>query len=112
MKSPNRPFVKHPCPNCPFRCDENSIKLQKGRLTEILSDLDKDDSKDFICHNTLNSVEMNCAGAIAFRHKLGKTSIPARVAVISKNLSEADINENKKIVIEPEDLGLKSFKRD
>ena len=112
MKSPNRPFVKHPCPNCPFRCDENSIKLQKGRLTEILSDLDKDDSKDFICHNTLNSVEMNCAGAIAFRHKLGKTSIPTRLAVISKNLSEADINENKKIVIEPEDLGLKSFKRD
>lgn len=112
MKSPNRPFVKHPCPNCPFRCDENSIKLQKGRLKEILSDLDKDDSEDFICHNTLNSVEMNCAGAIAFRHKLGKTSIRTRVAVHLNVISEADVNQNKKIVIEPEDLGLKSFKRD
>lgn len=98
------PITKRPCSNCPFRCDEGAIELRPGRLEGIVAGLLRDDHKTFVCHKTLDSQRMTCAGAVAAMAKLGRLPVIARLGLVHEVITVADIEASKQLVIEPEQL--------
>lgn len=98
------PITKRPCSNCPFRSDGAGIELAPGRLDGIVKDLLADDESTFVCHKTLDTGRMTCAGAVAVMHKLKRLPLIARLGLRYGIISEADINASCEMVINPSDL--------
>lgn len=98
------PITKRPCANCPFRCDDANITLAPGRLEGIVADLLHDDKATFVCHKTLDSGRMTCAGAVAIMSKLGRLPVIARMGLVFGVITEADIKASEAMVIEPSTL--------
>ena len=100
------PITKRPCANCPFRCDGAGIPLQPGRLEGIVSDLLTDDLQTFVCHKTLDTGRMTCAGAVAIMSKLGRLPVIARLGLACGVITKDDIAASAAMVIEPNALAL------
>lgn len=98
------PITKRPCGNCPFRCDGSGIELKPGRLEEIVSGLLADDHQTFVCHKTLGSERMTCAGAVAVLTKLGRMPVIARVGLATGVITRADIEASSELTIGAQDL--------
>ena len=101
------PITKRPCANCPFRSDGAGVELEPGRVEGIVSDLLADDQQTFVCHKTLDTQRMTCAGAVAVMAKLGRLPVIARLGLVHEVITKADIEASKQLVIEPSDLNLK-----
>ena len=71
------PITKRPCSNCPFRCDDDAIELRPGRLEGIIAGLLRNDMSTFVCHKTLDTQRMTCAGAVAVMAKPSGTVSPS-----------------------------------
>ncbi len=100
------PITKRPCSNCPFRHDESAIQLQPGRIEGIVEGLLRDDLQTFVCHKTLDTDRMSCAGAIAVMHKLGRLPVIARLGLVTGVLSVEDLAVCAAMVIDPGSLAL------
>ena len=98
------PITRRPCSNCPFRADAGAIELRPGRLEGIVTDLLQDDQQTFVCHKTLDSQRMTCAGAVAVMAKLGRLPVIARLGLVHEVITVADIEASKQLVIDPNDL--------
>ncbi len=101
------PITKRPCSNCPFRCDDDAIELRPGRLEGIIAGLLRNDMSTFVCHKTLDTQRMTCAGAVAVMAKLGCLPVIARLGLVHEVITKADIEASKQLVIYPSDLNLK-----
>ena len=74
----------------------------------IVAGLLRDDMKTFVCHKTLDSQRMTCAGAVAVMAKLGRLPVIARLGLAHGIISKADIEASKQLVIEPEELEIRN----
>lgn len=97
-------ITKRPCSNCPFRNDGAEIELQPGRLKSIFAGLLADDHGTFLCHKTLDTAPMTCAGAVAILAKAGRLPVIARLGLAVGIISESDIAASESMVISPEQL--------
>lgn len=100
------PITKRPCSNCPFRRDGAGIALRQGRLEGIVSDLLADDRETFVCHKTLDTTRMTCAGAIALVSKMGRMPLIARLGLAVGVIAPLDIVASAAMVVDPCDLNL------
>lgn len=100
------PITKRPCGNCPFRRDGAAIKLEGGRLEEIVTGLLADDMRTFVCHKTLDRERMTCAGAVAVLTKMGAMPVIARLGLATGAITREDIEAGKATTIERQDLNL------
>ena len=98
------PITKRPCANCPFRRDGAGIELQPGRIDGIVDDLLADDRQTFVCHKTLDTERMTCAGAVAVMSKLGRLPVIARLGLVTELITMEDIEASAALVIDPSDL--------
>lgn len=98
------PITKRPCSNCPFRCDDDAIELSHGRLEGIVTGLLRNDMSTFVCHKTLDTQRMTCAGAVAVMAKLGRLPVIARFGLVCGVITEADIKASRAMVIGVGDL--------
>lgn len=98
------PITKRPCSNCPFRNDGAGIDLEPGRIEGIVEDLLADDQATFVCHKTLDTGRMPCAGAVALMSKLGRLPVIARLGLVYGVISKSDIVASEALVIDPDDL--------
>lgn len=98
-------ITKRPCSNCPFRHDGAGIQLRPGRLEGIVSDLLADDHQTFVCHKTLDTERMTCAGAIGVMSKLGRLPLIARFGLAVGVITVNDIEASAAMVIDPVQLG-------
>ena len=99
------PITKRPCANCPFRNDGKGIALSRKRMAGIVEDLMSDDSQTFVCHKTLDSERMTCAGALGLMSKLGHLPLIARLGISVGVITAADIEASALMTIEPEVSG-------
>ena len=95
------PITKRPCSNCPFRSDGAGVSLQPGRLEGIIQDLLDDDTGSFVCHKTLTTERMTCAGAVAVMSKLGRLPVIARLGLVMDVITTDDIHASAAMVIDP-----------
>ena len=100
------PITKRPCSNCPFRADAGAIELRPGRLEGIVADLLQDDQQTFVCHKTLDSQRMTCAGAVGVMSRLGRLPVIARLGLVYGVITTADIDASAAMVIDPTTLDL------
>jgi len=98
------PITKRPCANCPFRSDGAGISLRPGRIEGIVSGLIADDQQTFVCHKTLDTERMTCAGAVAVMSKLGRLPVIARLGLTCGVISPADIDASAAMVLDPVEL--------
>jgi len=88
---------RKPCKNCPFRVDENGIKLPKDRIKDIADSLMQDDSNVFPCHITNldenRKRNQHCFGAMKFLLNNGRINIAMRLAAMSGKISIKQIEE-------------------
>ena len=99
------PITKRPCGNCPFRNDGEGIALAPGRVEGIVSDLLANDQSTFVCHKTLDTERMTCAGAVGLMSKFGRLPVIARLGLLCGVITENDIQASAAMVIDPCDLG-------
>lgn len=114
--------LKAPCKNCPFRKDDGAIELNEGRFSEIESQLVKDDNIMFLCHKHLgDSFDENdhvdddsdgdhethlkpsiiaCAGAEAYRRKIGRMSVAMRFAIFTNKINEDHLTNCEHLVVD------------
>ena len=95
------PITKRPCANCPFRNDGRGIDLAPGRLQSIVEGLLSDDQQTFVCHKTLHTERMTCAGAVAVLAKLGRLPLIARLGLRVGVIDEKDIEASKRLTLDP-----------
>lgn len=95
------PITKRPCSNCPFRKDGSGIELQPGRIKGILLRLLKDDGNTFVCHKTLESGRMTCAGAVGVMSKLERLPFIARLGLAMGVITQSDVKISETMVIDP-----------
>lgn len=95
------PITKRPCSNCPFRKGGAGIKLQPGRLAEIVSDLIADDMHTFVCHKSLDTSRMTCIGAVGVLSKLGQLPVIARLGLTVGVITRDDIAQSAEMVVDP-----------
>lgn len=100
------PITKRPCSNCPFRHDGAGIELRPGRLEGIVSELFSDDRHIFVCHKTLDTERMTCAGAVGAMSKLGRLPVVARLGLAVGAITVKDIAASAALVIDPCDFVL------
>ena len=100
------PITRRPCSNCPFRADAGAIELRPGRLEGIVADLLQDDQQTFVCHKTLDSQRMTCAGAVGVMSRLGRLPVIARLGLVYGVITTADIDASAAMVIDPTTLDL------
>ena len=93
--------LKVPCANCPFR-KEGAIELMPGRVKAIVKTLTKD-SHYFQCHKTTYGAaneESVCMGSVAWMLKnRGRISIITRLALMSKQITIAEIEKSYPLLI-------------
>lgn len=87
-----------------FRGDGAGIQLEPGRVEGIVSGLLADDQQTFVCHKTLDTGRMTCAGAVGLMSKLGRLPVIARIGLACGVITKADIDASAELVIEPSDL--------
>ena len=58
------------------------MELMAGRVEGIISGLLADDHQTFVCHKTLRSERMTCAGAVGVMSKLGRLPLIARLGLV------------------------------
>lgn len=104
LEKQQMPITKRPCSNCPFRNDGAGIELRPGRLQSIVDDLLDDDQTTFVCHATLDTRRMTCAGALGVMHKLGRLPVIARLGLAMGVITHNDITASAALVIEPYQL--------
>ena len=95
------PITKRPCSNCPFRKDGAGVELHPGRLDQIVADLLADDRQTFVCHKTLETERLTCAGAVAVMQKLGRLPVIARLGLVYGLITRADIDVSAAMVVDP-----------
>lgn len=100
------PITKRPCANCPFRNDGAGIELRPGRLGAIVADLEADDQQTFVCHKTLESGRMTCAGAVGVMAKIGRMPVIARLGIALGVITSADIEASAAMVVDPSELAI------
>jgi len=100
------PITKRPCSNCPFRNDGAGVELREGRLQHIVNGLLADDTRTFVCHKTLDSERMTCAGAVGVMSKAGRLPVIARLGLVYGVISQNDIEASAAMVIDPQSLGI------
>jgi hypothetical protein len=98
------PITKRPCSNCPFRKDGAGVQLEPGRIQGIVSTLLEDDQQTFVCHKTLATGRMTCAGAIGLMSKLGRLPVIARLGLAVGVITPKDIEASSRMVIETDEL--------
>ena len=98
------PIKKRPCANCPFRKDGAGVELMAGRVEGIISGLLADDHQTFVCHKTLRSERMTCAGAVGVMSKLGRLPLIARLGLVMGLITKQDIEASAAMVIDPPDV--------
>jgi len=98
------PITKRPCSNCPFRKDGAGIALEPGRLDAIVADLKANDQNTFVCHKTLHTERMTCAGAVAVMSKIGQLPVIARLGLVVGIITQGDIAASADMVIDPSTL--------
>jgi hypothetical protein len=76
----------------------------------IVSDLLSDDHRTFVCHKTLDTERMTCAGAVAVMSKLDRLPLIARLGLVFGVIKQSDIEASEKMVIDPSTLVLKEKK--
>ena len=99
-------ITKRPCSNCPFRHDGAGIVLHPGRLEGIVTDLLKDDQQTFVCHKTLETERMTCAGAVGLMSKLNRLPVIARLGLAVGVITLKDIEARAEMVINTRELAL------
>lgn len=104
------PITKRPCANCPFRRDGAAIELKPGRVEGVINGLLADDFSTFVCHKTLDSERMTCAGAVAVMAKLERLPVIARLGLHVGVLSEDDIAESMALVLDPSTMNINATK--
>lgn len=105
--------LKRPCGNCPF-LKTGAIELRPGRLQGIVKDLLADDWSSFSCHKTVYldrdagsssgkpaARESMCAGAAIYLQKVGRPSVPMRLALSMGILNTKDLTAQASMVIDP-----------
>lgn len=100
------PITKRPCSNCPFRNDGAGVELREGRLQNIVTGLMADDTRTFVCHKTLDSERMTCAGAVGVMSKAGRLPVIARLGLVYGVITQNDIEASAAMVIDPQSLGI------
>lgn len=75
--------------------------LRPGRLEGIVQDLLDDDTETFVCHKTLTTGRMTCAGAVAVMSKLGRLPVIARLGLAMEVITADDIRTSASMVIDP-----------
>ena len=98
------PITNRPCANCPFRKDGAGVELMAGRVEGIISGLLADDHQTFVCHKTLRSERMTCAGAVGVMSKLGRLPLIARLGLVMGLITKKDIEASAAMVIDPPDV--------
>ena len=93
------PITKRPCSNCPFRNDKAKVELARGRLQSIVADLVADDHSTFVCHKTVSSTPMTCAGAVGYMSKIGRLPVIARLGLVMGIITQKDIAASAAMVI-------------
>lgn len=106
------PITKRPCSNCPFRHDGAGIELNPGRLEGIVSDLLADNQQTFVCHKSLDTERMTCAGAVALMSKLNRLPVIARLGLSVGVITVKDIEASAAMVVETSDLALPKSHRE
>lgn len=71
-----------------------------------MSELLEDDQQTFVCHKTLHTERMTCAGAVGLMSKLGRLPMIARLGLAYGVITKNDIAASAAMVIEPLDLEL------
>lgn len=102
-----KPIVKRPCSNCPFRADGGAIELRPGRLEGIVRGLLDDDMGTFVCHKTLSKKPATCAGAVGLLSKAGRLPVIARLALSWGLLTKEDIEASAAMVVDLDDVASK-----
>lgn len=100
------PIVKRPCSNCPFRRDGAGVELSPGRLEGIVAGLLRDDHQTFVCHKTLDSQRMTCAGAVGLMSKLGRLPVIARMGLACGVIHQEDIAASAAQVIDAQQFSV------
>ena len=80
-----KPFVPHPCPDCPFRKDTHPFLTRARQIAMAIST----NQEAFTCHKTndgaiVTAKSRHCAGAILILEKMGVLNISMRMALILK----------------------------
>jgi hypothetical protein len=100
------PIMKRPCSNCPFRNDGKGVELCPGRLENIVSGLVADDHQTFVCHKTLETERMTCAGAMGVLYKLGRLPLIVRLGLVTGVIEVSDIEASAEISISTDSICL------
>jgi len=110
-----------PCPNCPFRNDDQAIDLQPGRREQIIEDLLSGKESTFHCHKTVyrddgrnhdedgnyHPVDVcHCAGAAAVTRKFGRDTTLVQIATRLGAIEPDHYDPAASLTLEPEDLDL------
>ena len=77
-----------------------------GRLEGIVSDLLADDHQTFVCHKTLDTERMTCAGAVGLMSKLGRLPLIARMGLVMGVISNKDIEASAAMVVDVNELNM------
>lgn len=106
MRANQLAICKRPCSNCPFRKDGVGIELRPGQLEGIVSGLLADDRQTFVCHKTLQTGRMTCAGAVGLMSKLGRLPMIARLGLAVGVITEQDIEASSAMVVDAREMAL------
>jgi hypothetical protein len=111
--------LKKPCKNCPFR-KEGAISLAPGRVEGIVQGLLENDREWFMCHKTVHHQnggdwvededgqsdyipsgnESQCAGSMAYLHKIQMPSVSMRMGVALGMLDPKDLESLREEIID------------
>ena len=80
------------CNNCPFLDDGKKMMLNAGRVDNIKSYLDGDDTRSFSCHKTVHGLDNEmkntehqdpkmCKGAYDYLNKINRPNLMMRLAI-------------------------------
>ena len=113
--------LKKPCSNCPFRGDEQAIKLMPGRREGIISQLLTGQIPSFPCHKTVYRKGRenfddedqyqptdicHCPGAIAVCQKFGRDPVVVQIGVRLGVIAENHYAEALELSMEPGELDI------
>lgn len=78
--------------------------IQGGSAQIPVVTLLKDDHQTFVCHKTLETGRMTCAGAVGLMSKLGRLPVIARLGLAVGVITRKDIDAIEQMVIEPAEI--------
>jgi hypothetical protein len=117
--------LRKPCPNCPFRNDDDAIYLEPGRREEIIERLLAGEDGSFPCHKTVYRKDgrnhdeegqykpvdiCQCPGAAALSRKFGRDTVIVQIATRLGFIGPGHYDEANKLTIDPSDLKIDKSK--